>query len=152
MKKLFISILILALLLGGATSVIAATYKSPAEIYAGLKGTTVEEAYMERVATNYSFGQLAASADLLDEFQSERLENMKTFLQEKITKGELTQEQADAILERMKTKQALCQSGNFGFGMNYGCPANRQNNNTQDSYSYQGRGMRFGGFCGGRSF
>jgi len=142
MKKLFFSILTLVLLLGGATSVIAATYKTPAEIYAGLKGVTVEEAYMERAATNNSFGQLAASADLLDEFQSERLENMKNFLQEKAAKGELTQEQANAILERMKTNQAFCKSINYGYGIGCGRCANWQDNNAQNDYSYQGRGMR----------
>lgn len=164
MKKILFSILILALLLGGATSVIADTYKSPAEIYADLKGITVDEAYNERATTNYTFGQLAEESALLEEYKSAILKYKENFLQERVTKGELTQDEAAALLERFKENQALCELG-YGYGTGYGCPLNgngkyygkrnarwQNNGEAQEDSYWQGRGMRGGGFCGGRGF
>ncbi|NMA68078.1 MAG: DUF2680 domain-containing protein [Desulfitobacterium sp.] len=158
MRKVFISILMVALLLVGATSVIAATYKSPAEIYADLKGVTVEDAYNERATTKNTFGQLAERDDLLDEYKSEMLENRKNILQDRVAKGELTPEQADAILERFKENQALCEPGSYGYGMGYGNYYGKGNGRWQNNSEaqgdnfWQGRGMKGGCFCGGRGF
>lgn len=156
MKKFFLSILMLALVLGGATSVVAATYKSPAEIYAELKGLTVEEAYSERAVTRNTFGQLAEEAGILDEYKSEVLENRKSLLQESVTNGEITQEQADAIIERVELNQAYCDGpGSYGYGYGHNGKEYRRwqnNNDYQNGYFRQGRGMNGGGFCGGRGF
>lgn len=154
MKKFFLSFLILALILGGATSVIAATFKSPAEIYADLKGLSVEEAYSERAATKNSFGQLAERDGLLDEYKSGVLENRKSLLQERVVNGEITQEQADAILERIELNQAYCDGpGNYSYGHSGKGYGRWQNNNDFPNDSFrQGRGMNGGGFCGGRGF
>lgn len=107
MKKLMIGILTAGLLLVGATGVFAATFKSPAEIYAQLKGVTVEEAYAAK-ATGSSYGQLAAEAGVLDEFKSKMLENRKAVIQDRVANGQLTQEQADAVIKNMEANQAVC--------------------------------------------
>jgi hypothetical protein len=108
MKKILIGVITAGMLLIGATGVLAATFKSPAEIYAELKGGTVEEAYAAK-ATGKSFGRLADEAGVLDEFKAKMLENRKTVIQERVANGQLTQEQADFIIKNMETNQANCE-------------------------------------------
>lgn len=107
MKKLLIGVITAGMLLVGATGVLAAVFKSPAGIYADLKGITAEDAYTERAAGN-SFGQLADEAGVLDEFRSKMLENREAVIRDRVADGRLTQEQADAIIKNMEANQALC--------------------------------------------
>ncbi|HHV64884.1 MAG TPA: DUF2680 domain-containing protein [Peptococcaceae bacterium] len=107
MKKAVIAVITACLLLLGATGVLATTLKSPAEIYAELKGISLEEAYTERAA-GASFGQLAAEAGVLEEFQAGLLANRKDFIQERVANGQLTQEQAEFMIQNMEKRQALC--------------------------------------------
>lgn len=115
MKKILIGVLTAGLVLVGATSVVAATYKSPAEVYAGLKGVTVEEAYAERSAGS-SYGQLADQAGVLEKFKAEMLENKKAMIQNRVENGNLTQEQAELYIERIETNQANCDGSTMGAG------------------------------------
>jgi hypothetical protein len=107
MKKIMIGVITAGLLLIGATGVFAATFKSPAEIYAELKGVPVEEAYAAK-ATGSSYGQLADEAGVLNEFKAKMLENRKAVIQERVANGQLTQEQANLIIKNMETNQANC--------------------------------------------
>jgi len=117
MKKLIVVLLTAGLLLIGATGVLAATWKSPAEIYAELKGITVDEAYKERIETRSSFGRLAAEAGILDEFQANMLENRKEVIEQRVKEGLLTQEQADDLIEKLEDNQVWCD----GTGLGYNC-------------------------------
>lgn len=141
MKKALIAVITACLLLLGATGVLAATFKSPAEIYAEVKGVPVEEAYAERVAGT-SFGQLAEEAGVLEEFQADMLANRKALIQERVAKGQLTQEQAEFMIENMENRQALCagsgmygrQAGSLGQGADVG--------QGQGLNAKRGQGMR----------
>ncbi len=132
MKKVFVPLLTVTILLVAATTVWAATAaKTPAEIYTNLTGTTVKEAYEQRTAENKTFGQLAEEADKLDEFKEQLLESKKSILQQKVEDGVFTQEQADAFLKVLEERIAACDgSGNggrlgrqfgAGFGRGAGC-------------------------------
>lgn len=126
MKKAITVIITAAILLVGATGVFAATFKSPAEIYAGLKGITVEQAYAERAAGS-TYGALAQQAGVLDEFKNQMLESRKALIQERVANGILTQEQADAIIKNIEENMANCDGtgagarmGRFGAGFGKG--------------------------------
>ncbi len=137
MKKILIGAITAGMLLVGATGVLATTFKSPAEIYAGLKGVTVEEAYSAK-AVGSSYGKLADDAGLLEEFQAEMLENRKALVQERVANGQITQEQADAIIKKMETNMANCDgtfTGRGGRGQGIG------------GMFGKGRGMGAGGGC-----
>ena len=107
MKKLLIGAVTAGMLLVGATSAIAATFKTPAETYAELKGVTVEEAYTERAAGS-SYGKLAVDAGVLDEFKAKMLENRKAVILDRVANGQLTQEQADTMIANIEAMQANC--------------------------------------------
>lgn len=119
MKKVIIAAVTAGLILVGTGTALAATNQSPAEIYAGLKGITVDQAYTER-DTGKSFGQLAAEADVLDEFQAQMLENRKSAIQERVTAGTLTQEKADALILRIEENTANCNGTGTGMGKSSG--------------------------------
>jgi len=119
MKKTIIGVITAGMLLVGATSVVAATFKSPAEIYAGLKGVTVEEAYDAKAAGS-TYGELADEAGVLDAFKAEMLENRKAMIQDRVESGQLTQEQADAYIENMEANQANCDGTTMGAGGHMG--------------------------------
>lgn len=145
-RKILIGAITAGLLLVGATSVFAATFKSPAEIYAELKGVTAEEAYAEKAAGS-SYGQLAKEAGILDEFKANMLENRKALIQDKVANGQLTQEQADGIINNMETNMANCD----GTGMNgYGAQNQGQGKGKGQGMGGmfgKGRGMSAGGGC-----
>lgn len=158
MKKLLVVLLTVGLLLVGATGVIAATLKSPAEIYADLKGITVDEAYQERIETGKSFGGLAAEAGVLEEYKADMLENRKEVIEQRVKEGLLTPEQAEVMIERMEANQAWCDgTGAFGyncggygkgFGQGYGQSQSLDKQEMRQDFFGQGRGMRAGGCWG----
>jgi hypothetical protein len=115
MKKILIGAITAGLLLVGGATAFAATSGTPAEIYAKLKGITVEEAYAQRAAGD-TYGELAAEAGFLDEFQAETLATKKTIVQERVANGTLTQSQADAIISRMEQTIANCDGTGNGLG------------------------------------
>ncbi len=139
MKKILIGFIAIALLLVGANSVIGATFKSPAEIYAEIKGISVEDAYAERKAGNNFYLQ-AEDADVSEEFRAQMLENRKAVIQEKVLAGEITQEQADDIIANMEENIAYCDGTIGGRGMGFGERA--------EGYFGGSRGNRGGGCWG----
>lgn len=156
-KKLLVGVISAVLLLGGATTVMAATFQSPAEIYAALKGVTVDEAYAGKAAGK-SFGAMAKEAGVLEEFQAKMLENKKAILQERVDSGQLTLEQADAAIKNLETNLANCDGtslGQKGCGVGGGCygqgaGANAAQGTGDLSQGKRGPGMMRGGM--GRSF
>lgn len=106
----------------GATAFAADAVKRPAEIYSGLQGITVEEAYEER-GTDKTFGQLAEEAGKLDEFEAQMLENKKTIVEQRVVEGTLNREQADELLKTIANhecagpgEQRLGREYGIGFG------------------------------------
>lgn len=142
MKKVLIGFIAVALLLVGANSVIGATFKSPAEIYAEIKGISVEDAYAERNAGR-SFASQAEDAGVSEEFRSQMLEQQKTFVQEKVIAGEITQEQADDIIANMEENIAYCNGFIGGRGIGFG--------ERTEGYFGGGRGNRGGGCWGAQN-
>ena len=103
--------------------VFAAEYSSPIEVLSNLTGSSVEEIYEQR--GNKTLGSIAQEEGVSDEFKAAMLENKKAILEQRVKDGVLTQEQADAILERMETNIANCDGtgammGN-GIGKGAGC-------------------------------
>ncbi len=77
----------------------------------------------------------------LDALKAQRLELMKDRLEDRVEAGVITQAQADAMIERMKENQALCNgTGGYGTGRMMG----------GNGYGMMGNGYRAGGQgCGG---
>lgn len=107
--KLF-SVGTLALAVGslGMLSFADTTYKTPAEIFAGLTGKTVESAIAEKVQTGKTYGTLANEAGKLDAFEAEMKTAQKSNLEAQVKAGTLTQAKADEILKAIETNQANC--------------------------------------------
>lgn len=101
--------------LGSAGVVYAATYKTPADIVAGLTGKTASQVADER-ETGKTYGQIANEAGKLDEFKAQILEEKKEILDKKVKDGTLTQEQADGIYSAIKDRQAICDGTGLGMG------------------------------------
>ncbi|AHM57724.1 hypothetical protein EAL2_808p02190 (plasmid) [Peptoclostridium acidaminophilum DSM 3953] len=109
-----------AMLSLGAVSFADSVTKTPAQIYSELTGKTVEQAYTERQESGENYGQLAQDAGKYEEFKSQMLENKKATLEERVKSGQMTQEQADALIERMENcegdSQGLGKAAGAGFG------------------------------------
>ncbi|MDF2838473.1 MAG: hypothetical protein K0S60_176 [Evtepia sp.] len=115
----------LAVLVVSAMSVtaLAASYKTPAEVVAGLTGKTVDSVIEERNDSGNTYGTIANDAGKLDEFKSQMLEQKKELLKEKVAAGTMSQERADAIIKAMEQNQANCDgtgSGRIGQKMGAG--------------------------------
>lgn len=140
----------LAVLVVSAMSVtaFAASYKTPAEIVAGLTGKTVDSVIEEKNDSEKTYGTIAKDAGKLDEFKSQMLEQKKELLQEKVAAGTMTQERADTMIKAMEQNQVNCDgtgSGRMGqkMGAGYGsCMGNGQGRGQGG----MGRGQ---GTCGG---
>ncbi len=112
------SVLSLAMGVTSFTVFAAAKYDSPQEALAGMTGKTVEEIAQERAEKNKTYGAIAAEEGVLDEFKTEILEQKKEVLQERVSEGNLGQEDADKIIERIQDHQEACDGeGSLGPGM-----------------------------------
>lgn len=111
------SLVIVAMGVTSITVFAASKYDSPAEAAAALTGKSVEEVLKIRQEENKTLGTQVDEVGKLDEFQQEILEQKKEILQERVTDGRLTQEQADEILLNLETNQANCDGTGFGGGM-----------------------------------
>lgn len=98
-----------------------------AEIVANLTGKTVEEVVKEKYNTNTSYGVLAESYGVYEEFQKECLDLNKNILNERVEKGEINQQEAEKIYENMKANQIFC-NGNMTPGF---CMENEIRKNNQ---------------------
>ena len=103
------------------TSALAAPlYATPAEAVAGVTGKTLEEVQAERWSGK-SYGTIAAEAGALAEFQAAVWEIQAETLAAWVAEGFLTQEEADARLEALQQRQAVCGGlGGFGCGLGRG--------------------------------
>jgi hypothetical protein len=144
------AVLVLALSAAVVTAYAVSEYKTPAEALAGLTGST-PEAVLEQRAKGDTFGSMAKEARVLDEFKAEMVEIKKAVLEEKVTEGSITREQADDITAAIEERQADCDgtgsggsgclSGQAGFGFGFGNGQCEGRNNGR-----QGMGL---GQCGG---
>ena len=104
----------------GVTSITgfaASIYNTPAEALAGLTGEAVESVIAEKVENKTTYGSMAADAGVLDAFKVEVLEIRKDRLADRVEEGTMTQERADAIIERIEERQLDCDgtgSGSIG--------------------------------------
>ncbi|WP_066494813.1 DUF2680 domain-containing protein [Abyssisolibacter fermentans] len=134
MKKLLTPILIIAVLVIGATTVLATSFSTPAEIVGNLTGKTSEEVYEQHIDENKTFGQIAAEEDKLDEFKDQMLENKKAIIEKRVEDGALTQEQADQITKKLEEQIANCDGNGtpsrigceYGVGFGRGLNGNGQ--------------------------
>ncbi|MFZ3372909.1 MAG: hypothetical protein WA131_07810, partial [Desulfitobacteriaceae bacterium] len=121
-KKLIAAATIVGIL--GVVGVAGASYATgattPAGIVAGLTGQSVEQVAAERAAGK-TYGTIAQEAGKLDEFKAENLKQRKAILDQRVTEGNLTQAQADAIYQSMEAIQATCDgTGSAGIGQKKG--------------------------------
>ncbi len=147
-KTYIVAATIVGLLGVSGTAFAAVTGKTHAEITAGLTGKTVEQVNAERVLGK-TYGAIADEAGKLDEFKVQTLEEKKAFLDQRVTDGNLTQVQADAMYNAIKTNQATCDAtGTARIGSRMGAEFGQGNGMGQ------GMGKRSGqrnseGFGGG---
>lgn len=121
-KKLLITgVAVLALTVGSVTAFAASQYSTPAEAVAGLTGRAVQSVIDERTQTGKTYGTIANEVGVLDEFKEEMLEMKKGMLAARVAAGEMTQEQADAILARIEANQANCDGSGIGGGSDRAC-------------------------------
>ena len=158
MKNLKKTVAILGTLgiIASSTAVYAATAiaKTPAEIVSGLTGKTTTQLYTER-ATGKTYGTIAKEAGKLTEFQKQMLAEKKVLLDQRVKDKTLTQAQADAIYNSIKTNQATCDgTGSAAIGRNSGlctgagAGAGFGQGKGMGMGNGAGRGMRNGSGCG----
>lgn len=83
-------------------------------------GMSVDELKQE-VATGKPFYQIAAEhGKTFDTFKSSRLEDMQARLDDMVKVGYMTQEQADAELQKMENMPMVGMGGHHGFGRGFG--------------------------------
>ena len=98
---------------------LAAEWQTPAEAVAGVTGKSAQEV-AELREEGLSCGAIAAGAGKLEEFQEAMLALREERLEARVADGQLTQEQADSLLEAMKERQALCDGTGAGLGNSVG--------------------------------
>ena len=139
MKKLITLSVVGVVVLSMGGLVFADSFKSPAQTYADLSEITVEEAYELR-GTDKTFGQLAEESDLIDDFRKANLESKKTILADMVRTEQITQEQADEIINAME--QNDCSTpGENRIGQKFGIGFGRYLNGNGHG---QGRGNHSG--------
>lgn len=131
MKKIIILTLVLAVILTTSITAFAFTGTSPVEILAGLTGKTTGNLANIKYASGNSYGQIAYNEgqDVWEDFMTERFENKKALIKERLADGSLSQEEADEFLAYLEEMQDFClensgcldmmrdRNKNYGFGM-----------------------------------
>lgn len=129
----------------GATSLTAfaaSQYKTPAEVVAGITGRTEESVIEERLNLGKTYGTIASEAGKLDEFKSEMLDMKKANLTEQVAEGKMTQENADAIIEKIKNLQEDCDgTGNAKIGSSMGARLGSNGEGLGNGRAYRGNGV-----------
>lgn len=115
LKKLaFMGAVVLVVGVTSITALAASSYHSPAEIVAGLTGKSAESVTAEKMETGDTYGSLADKYGVLDQFRAQMLEEKRTYLNERVADGTMTQERADAIITSMENHQADCDGTSSG--------------------------------------
>lgn len=144
-SKKIIATLAIVGVLATTGAALAASIKSPAEIVSGLTGKAVTDLYQERTAGK-TYGTIASEAGKLEQFKTEMLEQKKAILDQRVTEGRLTQEQADATLKAIQDNQATCDgTGSMGMGRKNGVGFGQ---GAGMAGGQRGAGMRNGGGMG----
>ncbi|MGB4439030.1 MAG: DUF2680 domain-containing protein, partial [Sedimentibacter sp.] len=116
-KKIAVVILVVFAFAATSLTAFAYTNNSPAQIVSELTGNSIEEVTAVKNDNDITYGQIAYDEGLWEEFNTEMLESKKAFLQEKVTDGTLTQEEADAIYANIEARQETCNgNGTGGYG------------------------------------
>jgi len=139
--KKTIAITLVVGVIGAMGIAYAATAKTPAEIASSVTGKTVTDVTAER-NQGKTYGTIANEAGKLDEFQTQMLEERKADLDQRVKNGTITQEQADAIYNNIKTNQLNCDGEGSGRMGGQGCGGS----------TGQGCGMNGGGRGNGQGF
>ncbi|NLL91181.1 MAG: hypothetical protein GX222_02030 [Ruminococcaceae bacterium] len=149
-KTITISIAVLLMVsILSFTTLAAPTYNSPAEAVAGLSGKSQEEVLNERNAGK-TYGNMAKDAGKLEEFKKEMMETKRARLEESVTNGKMTREQADAILERLRLRLENCDgtgTGNKTQGI--GGFGNKNQDGSCDGVNCENGGLGLSGFGNG---
>ena len=114
-------VMVAILVLGSAGTVLAASFKTPAEIVSELTGKTTDQVDSER-ASGKTYGSIANDSGKLEEFQTQMLEQKKSYLDQRVKDGTLSQERADAIYDEIVEAQTSC-DGTGGDSRGVGCGA-----------------------------
>jgi len=132
----------------GVVGVASASYATgattPAGIVSALTGKSVEAVTAERAAGK-TFGTIAQDAGMLEEFKTEILEQKKAMLDQRVTDGNITQEQADTMVKSMETNQATCDAtGSAKIGQKSGMGFRQGGVQHSGGGMGMGRGMNTG--------
>lgn len=161
-KQIIVMGIVVLILVAGAVAVFAASsYSTPAGAIAGLTGRDVQSVIDERAETGKTFGTIAKEAGVLDAFRAEMMEIRRDILAARVAAGKMTQEQADAIMAKVASRQATCDDSGAGcklhgagcvIGAGFGMDSSRcqetggQNNGHGNGHHNGGRGNVSG--CG----
>jgi len=119
MKRVVLSVVVLLILSMGVV-VLADSFDTPGEIFANLKGITLEEAYNLR-GSDKTFGGLSKDEEFYEEFLKANLESKKSLIEQKVNEGLITKEQARELLTLLEScdgtgQKQLGQKYGVGFG------------------------------------
>lgn len=149
MKKTLVILAVVILAMGTMALSFAGSLFSPAEIYADLTGTTVDEAYALKLETGKTFGELAEEAGVYEAFRDATHANKVAWINEKVENGELTEEEAAQIIENLENctgDQSGMMRGLFsqnGTGTGRGCGVNNGEGTGNVTGYRNGGGMGF---------
>lgn len=152
-KKLILVGVMVALI--GITSISALAssgFSSRVDALAELTGQSVEQIRALKQAGN-SLGDIAEQAGKREEFRAANLEIKKDILTQRVADGEMTQEEADRILEALEERQTNC-DGTGAKGPKLGGGFGERNRDGEGNGEGkgeghgQGHGLRNGGGSG----
>lgn len=153
MKKTLAALVTVGILSIGVAT-FAATAMSPADIASRLTDKDLSVVQEER-AEGKTYGTIAKEAGKLDEFKKDMLENRKAAIDERVKNGQMTEEDADKLLEAMEERMATCDgtgmaAGGLGqkFGAAFGQGGGRGNGRGFGRGMRNGSGMTAGGCMG----
>lgn len=123
-KILAIGALITSVGVTSVTAFAASKYTSPADIVAGLTGRTTDSVIEEHINENKTYGTIANEASKIEEFKKENLELKKETINEKVTNGTITQDEANKLIKTIEENQSNCDgsgsSNKMKLGLNRG--------------------------------
>ena len=126
-KRLFVLGLAVCAIVGSSLSIYAqAKAQTPAEVLAQLSNQTVESITAERREIGKTYGAMAAEMNQLEAFHAANLTLKKERIQGFVNSGQLTAEQAEAIINKIEANQENCDG--TGRGNREVCGLNRTNN------------------------
>lgn len=126
----------------------ASDFSTPADIASDLTGKTVESLKEER-QSGKTYGEIAKEAGKQEEFKASMLENKKAILNERVSQGQITQQEADKILSEIQENMKNCDgTGSKGIGKKYGMGFGKGNGQGQGKGQCNGQGMKNGAVKG----